>query len=183
MLLGVFLVFLAGCAVLKPKIAQLDPGYQLSNWSIQGKLGAKTPNGSASGFIDWAESTGEYRIALSGPLGVNSTSIEGSAQQVSLTHQGKTYQQATPEQLLKAHLGWDLPVRQLRYWVRGLPDPELPVSWHLDQNRSVKGFVQSNWQVKLSRYQAVAGYWLPHKVELTRPQWRFTLVIHSWRLG
>lgn len=182
-LLGALLVLLAGCSVLKLKVVQVDPGYQLTHWSFQGKLRAVTPSGHASGFIDWSESDGKYRIAMSGPLGFNSTSIEGTASQVMLTHQGKRYQHATPEQLLKTHLGWDLPVRQLRYWVRGLPDPERPVSWHLDQNQAVKGFVQSNWQVKLSRYQEIAGFWLPHKVELMRSKWRFTLIINQWDTG
>ncbi len=175
-------LLLQACSFLQPKPNELQPLYALNTWSIQGKLGARTPSGGGSGLLTWEETPDRYHLWVAGPLGRGSTEIEGSEQQVTLTTPQGQFTDTSARQLLLTHLGWDFPVQHLRYWVKGLPDPNHASQWQQDEQGGVTGFSQANWQVDLSHYAQVKGYHLPHKIVIRRPDWRFILIIKEWTL-
>jgi outer membrane lipoprotein LolB len=176
----VLLMLLAGCSQFQTReaLTPADPAalLQLQNWSLDGRIGIRHQGQINSANLSWQQRSERYTIALSGPLGQGGLRIENDGQIVSLEQAGsdEIHRAATPEALMQQLLGWHLPLSHARFWVRGLPDPNL--SW---QGLS-QGFIQAGWKVEYDRYTHTGTLVLPEKIRLTRPDLRITLVINRW---
>ena len=158
---------------------------QLYTWQLQGKLGVRLPNDSGSVRVNWEQDNDLYAIRLSGPFGQGTTWIRGDRRQVQLQQSGReALSAATPEELIHSALGWDLPIRDLYYWVRGIPAPRDPV---LVQEKTANGALsyleQSGWQLSYSNYNAVGPWQLPGRIVATREPLKLTLIIRQWEVG
>ena len=163
----------------------------LQHWQLNGKLGvriaeegAESPPRGGSAYLHWQQHPDDYAIRLSGPLGQGTTWIKGSPAGVYLEQAGQAPLRAdTPEALVSQTLGWDLPISDLFYWVRGIPAPRAPVAG-LEKNDSgsLSQLEQSGWQLAFSRYNAVGPWQLPGKIVAVRGGLRLTLIIKDWAI-
>ncbi|HDZ55916.1 MAG TPA: outer membrane lipoprotein LolB [Pseudomonas xinjiangensis] len=156
----------------------------LQNWTLQGKLGMRSPQESGSGTLFWLQREGDYDIRLSGPLGRGATRIVGDDQTVTLEMAGRDpVQAASAEELLEQQIGWRLPVDHLLYWVRGLPAPDNPSRLQLDTESRLARLSQAGWTVEYSRYQTVGDLELPQRMQLSGYDVLLTLVVTRWAPG
>ena len=152
-----------------------------NNFSLQGKIGVKTPGQSGSAFFTWVQQQDEFDIELSGILGVGKTQISGTPGQVTL-NSAKTglIQAATPEELLERATGWQAPITHLVDWVQAKPATTQAKISKDGQNRPIQ-FVEDGWTVDLS-YNDQAQ--LPNKLILKQTfesgqENRITMVIQN----
>ncbi|WP_445660225.1 lipoprotein insertase outer membrane protein LolB [Acinetobacter sp. F16] len=152
-----------------------------NNFSLQGKIGVKTPGQSGSAFFTWVQQQDEFDIELSGILGVGKTQISGTPGQVTL-NSAKTglIQAATPEELLQRATGWQAPITHLVDWVQAKPATTQAKISKDGQNRPIQ-FVEDGWTVDLS-YNDQAQ--LPNKLVLKQTfesaqENRITMVIQN----
>lgn len=164
--------------------ALIDP---INNWEIQGKLGIKAPSESLTASINWKQATPDYVIQLRGPLGQKSLRIEGNNKQISLRENDKpaiTSQSA--KELFKQTTGWELPLDELNYWVRGLAAPGKINSIQFNEQGLIKNLAQHNWQIEYQQYQLIEpespGIFLPKKMIVQYKELRLTLIIRNWIL-
>ena len=162
-----------------PSISQVPAA--ANNFSLQGKIGVKTPGQSGSAFFTWVQQQDEFDIELSGILGVGKTQISGTPGQVTL-NSAKTglIQAATPEELLQRATGWQAPITHLVDWVQAKPATTQAKISKDGQNRPIQ-FVEDGWTVDLS-YNDQAQ--LPNKLILkqtfeSRQENRITMVIQN----
>ena len=80
-------------------------------------------------------------------------------------------------------LGWQLPVTNLYFWVRGLPAPNSSASTTFDPYHHLIELEQQGWQIQYERYTAIQGIDLPSKLRLKRGQLQVKIVISSWKLS
>ncbi|MBB3059333.1 lipoprotein insertase outer membrane protein LolB [Microbulbifer rhizosphaerae] len=193
LLLGWVALTLAACAGQqsqpqpRPPIAAESPAAQLQHWTINGKLGVRSPGENGSANLQWWQRTAQnYRIHLSGPLGAGTTVITGTPAGVTLQKGGEVpLQAATPAELTAEILGWPLPVAEMYYWVRGMAAPDAPVE---GQQKGGQGQLQSlqqaGWNLNFSGYQNVGAYVLPTRIVAETRQAagpvKVTLVIKEW---
>lgn len=152
-----------------------------NNFSLQGKIGVKTPGQSGSAFFTWVQQQDEFDIELSGILGVGKTQISGTPGQVTL-NSAKTglIQAATPEELLQRATGWQAPITHLVDWVQAKPATTQAKISKDGQNRPIQ-FLEDGWIVDLS-YNDQAQ--LPNKLILKQTfesgqENRITMVIQN----
>lgn len=187
-LIALALLFLAGCAPqpLRPidsweehraRVAALE------TWHIRGQLGVRLPDNSGSARLRWQQTQDEFRIDLSGPFGQGRTLIQGRPGAVTLEQRGdEPLHASSAEELLWLATDWQVPVEELRYWVRGIPSPELRIQ---QMKRSTDGLLaeleQGDWRLHYSNYTLVDNHWhLPQRIVAQREDARLTLVIHNW---
>jgi outer membrane lipoprotein LolB len=143
----------------------------LSTWQLRGKMGIRSDGGNANLSFVWNESPERYDISLKGALGVALATINGSDDQVELTlPDGRFYRSNRVENLIEDHVGYRLPVSLLRYWVRGLPDPD-----H-DAQLSEEGFSQQGWQVVFQQFSTDG----PRKILIEQDNIRLKLAALEW---
>lgn len=153
----------------------------LNSWTLQGKLGVRTPNDSGSGTVLWLQQQDDYDIRLSGPLGRGATRIQGNAKGITLDIAGQPQTSAnSAEALLEQQIGWRLPVEHLLWWVRGLPAPDSDSRLQLNPNSQLARLAQAGWIVEYSRYQQIGNVSLPQRLQLSGHDILLTLVITQW---
>jgi outer membrane lipoprotein LolB len=160
----------------------------LNHWKLSGKLGIKTPEDSGSANIKWMQQVESYDIQLIGPLGQKSIHIESNGKQVILKEKGKPEVKAnSAEKLIQEVTGWNLPLTQLKYWIRGLPSPNIRINSIKDNGMGLIGSLeQSGWSIEYLSYHQL-GYknqtlYLPQKVTARFQDFRLTLIVREWTL-
>jgi outer membrane lipoprotein LolB len=189
LLLPLLLALLAGCSTFRAEPPAPPSGsweaYQqqalaLQNWTLDSKVGIRTPDDSQSARMQWQQQTPDYRISISGPLGQGGALIEGNNRGVSIDIAGEgRYTSDSPEDLLQSLLGWSFPVEQVRFWIRGLPAPGLPFAPVFSENR-LQMLEQGDWLIHYSAYSEDNGYVLPQRVTLRRADLTITVIIKEW---
>lgn len=174
---------LTGCQHLnQPNKIIASPQVQdENNFSLQGKIGVRTPQQSGSAFFTWAQQQDEFDIELTGILGVGKTQIQGKPGEVTL-NSAKTglISATTPEELLEKATGWQAPIMHLTYWVQAKPATQ-NAQIIKDENNRLKQLIEDGWTVDFSYNDAQM---LPNKLLLKQPlaedkENRITMVIQN----
>ncbi|WP_298183145.1 lipoprotein insertase outer membrane protein LolB [uncultured Pseudomonas sp.] len=188
------ITLLAGCAGLTSREALEGQGNAqswqahkqhvsgLDAWQINGKVGIRAPKDSGSGTLFWLQRQDYYDIRLSGPLGRGAARLTGrpGTALLEVANQGR-YQAESPEQLLQAKLGLNLPVSHLLWWIRGLPSPDSKSRLNLDSQSHLAQLSQDGWDVEYLSYTEQNGFWLPERIKLNGFDLQVTLVIKDWQ--
>lgn len=133
------------------------------NFSLEGKIGVKTPKQSGSAFYTWQQNNENFDIQLTGILGIGKTIIAGKAGEVTL-NSSKTGEitAETPEELLERATGWIAPITHIIDWVQAKPATTTAMLQKDQQQRPIK-IEEDGWTVDLS-YNDTAS--LPNKLIL-----------------
>ena len=158
----------------------------MSSWRLQGKVGLQFRDQSASFGISWLQQgKDQYEMNIKNPLtGSIMAYLQGTATDVTLQANGKTYRDANAERLLQGQMGVSLPVSGMKYWVRGIPSPDTPVdNVALDNLGRPQTLQQSGWVVEYLDWQGNDFLALPAKVSLSRAaeNTKVKVVAHDWQ--
>lgn len=185
------MLILAGCATVsstQPAAENKSVGWEdrttalsnIKNWDLHGLIAVHARNDAFSANWHWQQlANHDYTIEMFGPMGSNSLQITGTPSHVTLeTSDGKKASASSPETLLQQQVGWQLPVSNLYYWIRGLPVPNVSAQKHFDAYHHLTTLVQQDWTVQYLRYTAVNHVDLPSKMVLTNPAINIKLIIN-----
>lgn len=190
-------ILLNGCARTPPKSPVISQDWakhetqiqSKNNWQAIGKLGVKVPNDGGSANLRWTQQSDAYQIDLNGPFGQGKLSIEGQPGKVTLTEAGEPPRSAkTAEELITKTTGWNIPVTQLAYWVRGLPAPNLKITRFQPNALGLLGELeQAGWKVVYGDYLNVAStdnsIAMPARITAEYKDVKLTLVIREWNFN
>jgi outer membrane lipoprotein LolB len=152
--------------------------YLLKDWILTGRLAIAAPSDSWTASIDWHHAGDDERMRLSGPLGQGAVDVHLSRGAVTIDRGGGRVQSSNaPEQFLQQQLGLQVPIRSLRFWAIGVPEPEQGFQ------KTASGFVQSGWLVDYREMQKVGQHYLPYKLAVTKDQVKLKLVVEQWSLS
>jgi outer membrane lipoprotein LolB len=84
---------------------------------------------------------------------------------------------------LTERLGTEIPLAALRYWVLGVPAPEMPAEEIAGADGRLVRIEQAGWQVGIDRYSSAAAGGLPTRLDATRDGARLKLVVSRWEVG
>ena len=188
---------LSGCSHQQPKaplISQDWPNHKdkvesIVNWQAVGKIAVKVPKDGGSANLKWLQTGEAYQIELNGPFGSGKVTIEGLPTSVTLSEAGQPPQTAkTAEELIRKNSGWNIPVAQLAFWVRGLPDPKTKVTHFTPNAQGLIGELeQLGWKVSYGDYLNVNtsanSIPMPGRIVAEYKDVRLTLVVREWSLG
>lgn len=181
---------LAGCAT-QPVGVDLPPMSdwemrqsvlaERDHWEFRGRVGIKTDDDGFNAGFRWEQQRSSFQASLRGPLGIGTVLIDGRDQSVQLTdNDGVTTLLQDAEAELYARYGWTIPLRSLRYWALGIPDPAQHADIEFDQSGRATLIEQSGWSVELERYRPAAGAEMPHRLTATHPTTRVRVVVDDW---
>ncbi len=168
---------LTGCALIPstPLVVGANP-IAIKVFRLTGRISVIQKGAGFFGGVRWRHRPGHDVILLFTPLGQGVARLVRDRAGVTLTTANKHYVALDAAQLTEKVLGWRLPLRGLRYWVRGLSAPGGGVS-------TADHLAQDGWQIEWSGYRAVAGFRLPGMVTMQRGTLRVKLVIDQWRVS
>ncbi len=154
---------------------------QLDEWAFDGRIGVVAGDDGFSGSLRWIQAGDDFEATVSGPLGIGTVRLEGDGRSVQLTDKdGERIVLEDAERDLFLRYGWTIPVRSLRYWALGIPDPALPAESLLGDDGQLERLVQGGWQVDITRYGEGGGQPMPTRLRAAGEQTRVKLSIHKW---
>jgi len=83
---------------------------------------------------------------------------------------------------LAQRLGFAPPFARLRYWLLGVPSPELPFEWQSNAQDRALSILQDGWRIEYPDYMRVGADLLPRHMTLTRDTVRVRVAVDRWTL-
>jgi outer membrane lipoprotein LolB len=83
------------------------------------------------------------------------------------------------EDELTSQLGYSPPLHHLKYWARGMPNPNLTVQV-AKSSPTQRAFKQDGWGVTLEQFSDIKGVALPTKISLLKNKLKIKLVVDKW---
>jgi|TARA_B110000503_G_scaffold53778_1_gene86354 outer membrane lipoprotein LolB len=158
------------------KIAQLD------HWILQGKIGYRDSKEGGTAWISWDQQGDDFDVRLSGPLGVGATRITGNEYYAQLQRGARQPDTAkSAEELTELLFGWRWPVKQLRFWVRGIAAPSSSkMASSYNRDGTLNSLKQSGWTLQFFDYQEIEDWKLPGNIQGNKGAYQFNLKIKKW---
>lgn len=181
---GPFLILLlAGCATTVPLKSIRSPA-DFSEWQLNGRIALTHGDQGWHASLLWQQQADGYQLKVSGPLGQGGFQVAGDEHGVVLVDaSGQSSYARDGDALLLQATGWRLPVVGLRYWIRGLPVPDVEAIEVYDEAGKLSHLEQSGWVINYQKYKLVEGAAVPSKMQLARNDVAVKLVISEWQLG
>ncbi|GLQ32468.1 lipoprotein insertase outer membrane protein LolB [Litoribrevibacter albus] len=161
---------------------------EVKHWTLSGKVGVITPNQSQTGYIDWQQDDYDFSINIRGTLGFGGLDLHGNQDLVTI-HVDENNQRTLPTEIaLERYLDWEFPINALKYWVKGIPDPNSPVtSQHFNPSGQLARLNQQGWDIRLVNYEKHktkqnTPIALPHKIIARYNGHKVSLVLSDWTL-
>jgi len=157
--------------------------YGVKNWKLEGRIAVKAGLEGWNANLSWAHEDRQDRLLISGPFSQGAVSIIVQADLVYINEgNGVVSSSREPDELLKSKLGFSVPLHSLRYWVLGLPDPDVEYQTTVDTANGPNGFAQQTWKLVFENYEKLGDYFMPHKITVQGNGVRLKLVVDDWLL-
>lgn len=186
--LSLGLLLLAGCAARVPLQEPGSPAQRVAaleaieNWTADGRIAVSDGRRSWQAGVHWQQRGERYAIDLIGPLGQGRLDIRGGPDGVVLRDGERTLRADDPDTLLADAGGVPVPVGGLRYWLRGLPEPDQPARPVTDAGGRLTRLTQDGWQIVYPNYVTVDGLALPQRIQASREAFEVKVLVDRWTL-
>jgi len=188
-------VCLAACAPTQKRTVEtgdLEQVYQaradylqtIRHWSVEGRLAISDSNEGGSGRLFWEHGPDASQISFRGALGQGAWQLDARPDAARLEiADGRVYHAATVDELVRAQVGWRVPVDALAWWIRGLAMPPGAEQKQLDDQGRPIFLQQLGWSIEFGKYLQHAGAWLPSRLTARRDGYSVKLAVRAWQLG
>lgn len=182
---------LAGCPTPPRKAPQIQPWeahraqlQQRDRFALKARVAVATGQEGFNARLRWQQQGNQSQLALDGPLGVGGAQVRFDGNRLNVrTSRGQELSDDAAREELIARLGFEPPLRSLRYWIQGAPDPAAPADEVLDAEQRLASLRQNDWEIDYGSYTGAAGEWLPQRMTLRRAGVRVRLLVDSWGPG
>ncbi len=171
----IIFIWLSGCTTAPKSPTQPEPSLKRLGdyFTISGKLGIRTSKEAHSAHFLWEQRAENYQIIISAPIGSGRIMIQGNDQRIDVQNHEDRWQSESPEELLTELFGLQIPISQLKNWIRGIPS--IP---HADATLNIEN--DSGWNVQLFDHTVKNYYVAPKKLFLEKGDIKLTLIIKEF---
>ncbi len=157
---------------------------KIESWNFKGRAAIQSENNSATFLLHWDQFNTGYELRFIAGLGQGAYLLQGTEHGVVMrTPKNKVFTSDTPESLIREKLGWDVHIAGLKYWVRGVPEPNVKYSQLLlDKKGRLKDMKQSGFFISILRYTDKENISLPEKLFIRSNNIQLRLVIQNWEI-
>ncbi|HEU4857083.1 MAG TPA: lipoprotein insertase outer membrane protein LolB [Rhodanobacteraceae bacterium] len=150
-------------------------------WGLDGRFAASDGRHGGSGSLEWRQHGQRYRLILRAPITGKSAQLDGGPDGAILSGVGKQpLAGRNAGDVLNEEFGWDVPVADLAWWVRGLRAPGRPAVLAFGVNGLPATLDQDGWHVEYRDWFAERNPPLPRKVYASRDPYTVRVMIEQW---
>ncbi len=153
-----------------------------SSFKLTGAIAVNNNGKGWNASLNWSQQgPNYYTIRLSGPLGGKTVIISKHGSTVTYQEGNKIIKANSDAELLKKKTNIHLPVKNLYYWVRGIPAPGEVSYSKKDSYNNNEIIKQNGFTITYSQYtKNNLGVTLPKKVKITGKNLTIKIVIKNW---
>jgi len=169
----------AALAAQDAREAKLAP---LAHWALSAHIGVSNGRDGGSGDLTWEQNGDAFHFTVRAPVTGKTWTLIGDAGLAVLEGVDPQPDEDTDAQrLLHDRLGWDVPLADLRAWVRGLRASASSASVQYDERNLPAVIEQDGWRVEYRDWFADRDPAMPRKVFASRADARVRMVIENWK--
>ena len=157
--------------------AQLEA---IDNWEMDGRITVDTGERAFQGRFQWHQFKDVIELSIRGPFGANILQMTGSSEQLVVHAQGETWRLLDPEPELSAILGWWIPVKSLRTWLLGYPDPLFSAREEFGAGPALRTLEQRLWRLTYDSYQLFEDIMVPRRIDLSHNNLELRVIVDKW---
>lgn len=151
------------------------------SWNLDGRFAASDGQHGGSGSLSWQQNGQQYQFTLRAPITGKSLQLNGGPNGAVLTGMGKqALAGRNASDVLNEEFGWDVPVADLAWWVRGLRAPGRPAILTFGANGLPATLDQDGWHVDYRDWYSERQPPLPRKVYASRDPYTVRVMIETW---
>lgn len=191
---GLVVILLAACASVPPYGDELSRAEKLElyearaaalrsleRWSLDGKLAVSDGEDGGTGRLEWRHEPGLSELDFRGALGRGAWQLDIQPGYAVLhLANGESRAARDVSALVREHVGWEVPVDALGWWVRGLAAPGRLARKDLDEAGRMTRLSQRGWDVEYDRYEEFGGLALPTRLEARNGKRRVKFIMRQW---
>ena len=177
----------SACASITPQ--QRQQALELNapaNWHIIGKASLVSSQGAQNFNYSWHNRHNYERLdlfAASSNTRIFTYERDKQGSELNIPARELTVFNSDPEATLRQHLGINIPVKQLRYWLTGLPAPQERISaLSFNEFARLSRLRQSGWDLQYSSYYPQRDNSLPKLIKLSNGNFSIKIFILRWEL-
>lgn len=157
--------------------------YQQESWEAHLSLVGITDQQKFKTRVVWNQQSDDYQIKLRDFIGRTIAIIDGSPLEVvAKTSKGQRYQGDDAESLIDELFAINIPVTGMRYWLQGLPVPDVEVDQLLFNDEGLAQTLnQQGWKISYPYYVSNKPYKMPSQVLLEYEDIKLTAKISQWK--
>lgn len=183
-------ISLSGCATFKKQkeksidhLSRIQNLSEINKWKLQGRIGVTGKDQRGSANIIWSQDKNKYDMKIIAPVGTKKIMINGDLDHITLkSSSGDNLSSNTPTQTIYDNLGWYLPIDNLAYWVKGIPNNIQKYKWlPSDGNKLV--FSQSHWKISFSLSEENKYNSLPRLIVIENNQTKIKISVNKWSIN
>ena len=154
----------------------------LAAWTLNGRVTVQGPEESGQVRVRFRKDAEGSRLEVRNPFGQTLLRLTRDGTGVRLRDdQGRLYTGEAARRVLRARLGWRVPVGRLNEWVLGLAQArEVPAA--MDGKGRPLRIEAGRWRIHYPRYMQVKGMWLPKEVQVGHNGLDLRIRVDRWRL-
>lgn len=190
-LVAALVVMLAACAAprLKPDAARLAVQgeregvlAERDQWTIEGRLGVSDGRDGGSGSLRWVQDGADFRLTVHAPVTGKTWVLHGDDRHAVLEGlRAEAVESPDAAALLARELGWQVPVAQLGYWIRGMRAPG-PATLVFREDGLPAQIDQAGWTVEYRDYDETVDPPLPQRIFARNGERDVRVSIRTWTL-
>jgi outer membrane lipoprotein LolB len=156
----------------------------IRSWTLNGSVSIQQGGKSNIASLRWYQQQPQnYNLTVSGPMNVGRLTLNSAGGNVTMSQSGKAPVSAgSAEQLMQQQLGFQMPVSNMYYWVRGIPAPGGNPQMSFDNQNRIVRLAQQGWVINYNGYQNVRGYELPSNISVNNPRMSVRLAVNNWNI-
>lgn len=155
----------------------------LDNWQAKGSIALSSPTTGISGSLDWLQQRQDFTVALTAALG-QGLKVTQRGELATLTTRGKAPATGpSAEALILDELRVRIPLRQLSFWIRGLPGNEGEPAFDRFGRLIRLKYLDLDgvlWRAKFERYVQINTLDLPALIQVNGGDYEIRVLIKSW---
>ncbi|TVQ38343.1 MAG: outer membrane lipoprotein LolB [Wenzhouxiangella sp.] len=195
MLRGLMLALMAlalasGCAVREQREAGawLDEREALfatyPDWSVSGRMALSDGSRGGSLAFDWRADGSEHDVHLRTVAGGRQWRLSFGPNGAMLEGSGIERMWALdPDPLVEAAVGWPVPVREMAWWIRGLPPPGSQAVVSFAADGALSRVESDPWVMVYQRFDQGREALMPSRFQAESGDYRVRVVLRDWQLG
>lgn len=186
------LALLAGCRTAPPAVI-VGPGAdapwteqragleKLDRYGLEGRVAVAASGQGFSANLRYAQKPRAANLSLDGPLGIGGLRVDLEGEDIHIaTSRGENIEGPEAREELERRLGFALPLRELRWWLIGIPAPG-DVAINADPaSGEIRDFTQNGWRVVINSRVPGLGFAMPQRLTAEREGARLKLLVERW---
>ncbi|MEM5496657.1 lipoprotein insertase outer membrane protein LolB [Paraglaciecola mesophila] len=174
-LLILITILLSACATPPPTNIQVNSQEhqaklsQIQHWKLKGRMAFKGSDEKFSANVNWQQVDDSYHLSLNTMLGINILTMQGDKESAELNADDEQYQDTDASHLIWRITGWQIPVSQFPFWIKGQAQPTDKVIYA--QSGVIEQLIPvcdscAGWLISYQDYHQVDNVWLPYNIKL-----------------